>query len=781
MSCFSWPGLTRYRATVPNIMSVHLRCDRNLDLGIRYICHSERSLVRCWASEQTCPSTLEAMMPTCRRAIVLAGALVLPMAAAACSLVPTPGQANLAPTLSLQDEPGGVVAFESGQPVPTFDRQPRLVVDLDGAWRFDPQKLDIAASLTDRKSSLSDLTAELGQRAAPIYDDATWAAIAVPGTFNPPPDSSITGGFYRHDFFVPTAFSGKYALLKFGAVRYVADVWLNGKYLGYHEGGDTPFSLDATTALVPGAYNNLVVRVEDPVWGTRDDIVPWGLADWWNYGGIVGDVWLEAIPETSAVRADVTPHLDGADVSIVVQHRGKDTVNAGLEVNLWPAQVTATNRLSPDASSLIPTDAQPLLDHHLSVGEITGDSVFRVAAPFAIRSADLWSPSLPALYVLQVTVIANNEPVDDLYTSFGLRQVRVDSTAPRLLLNGEPIVFNGVALHEERQMPVREGLPGGGPLTSVDEIASVLARAQGVHADLIRVDHHPPNQMLPVLADRLGLALWEEIPLYHFTPQTFSIATDRGIPQQMLAEMDLRDFNRPSVLFHGFANESSGTSERAGALKTLHGLDRRIDGTRLTGQASYGTDPNDPTSAALDVAGYTLYYGVLYGGRLSGVAIQSALMQAHKMYPRKPIMVMEYGHWADNPADEAQQLRVFNTYYTQLSPDFDTEDGGFVGAAVWWTLDDYWTQRPGLSVETFGLYRPDGSLRPAGVAAGRTFGRTAPSAPPSTVRTSGVAVPIEPGQRHALLLPYIAYAFALPALVLIVAIFGLSKVRRRAW
>ena len=720
-------------------------------------------------------------MPIFRGAVILATGLVFPLAMAACSLVPTPGQADLAPTLSLQDQPGGVVAFESGQPVPTFDRQPRLVADLDGTWRFEPHTFDAAASLTDRKGSLGAMTTDLGPRGGVIYDDASWSAISVPGTFNPPPDSSITGGYYRHDFYVPTAFTGNYALLKFGAVRYVADVWLNGKYLGYHEGGDTPFALDATGALVPGAYNNLVVRVDNPVWGTRDDIVPWGLADWWNYGGIVGDVWLEAIPETSAVRADVTPHLDGADVSVVVQHRGKDTVNAGLEVRLWPAQITATNRLSPDASNLIPTDAQPLLDHHVSLGEITGDSVFRVAAPFAIRSADLWSPSLPALYVLQVTVIANNEPVDDLYTSFGLRQVRVDSTAPRVLLNGEPIVFNGVALHEERQMPVREGLPGGGPLTSVDEIASVLARAQGVHADLIRVDHHPPNQMLPVLADRLGLALWEEIPLYHFTPQSFSIATDRGIPQQMLAEMDLRDFNRPSVLFHGFANESSGTSERAGAMKMLHGLDRRIDGTRLTGQAAYGTDPNDPTSAALDVAGYTLYYGVLYGGRLSGVAIQSALMQAHKMYPRKPIMVMEYGHWADNPADEAQQLRVFNTYYTQLSPDFDTEDGGFVGAAVWWTLDDYWTQRPGLSVETFGLYRPDGSLRPAGVAAGRTFARTAPSAPPSNVRTSGVAVPIEAGQRHALLLPYIAYAFALPALVLIVAIFGLSRVRRRAW
>src|SRR6266550_1793861 len=722
------------------------------------------------------------MMPNRWRVLVLALSLVLSLASAACSLVPTPGQANLPPTLSLRDEAGGVVAFASGQPVPTFDRQPRLVTDLDGAWRFDPQKVDTAASLTDRKSSLSNLTAELGQRAGLLFDDTSWSAIDVPGTFNPPPDSSITGGFYRHDFFLPTAFSGKYALLKFGAVRYVADVWLNGKYLGYHEGGDTPFALDATAAVVPGAFNSIVVRVDNPVWGTRDDIVPWGLADWWNYGGIVGDVWLEALPAFSVVRADVTPHLDGADVSIVVQHRGDRSLKGSLEVRLWPAQVNAGNALDPDAQSLIPSDAVALLDHRIDLGTVSGESVFRVAAPFAIRSADLWSPSLPALYVLEVTMLANDKPVDDLYTSFGLRQVRVDSTAPRILLNGVPTVFNGVAMHEEKQVPVTKGRPAGGPLTSAAAIEALLQRAVKVHADLIRVDHHPPNQMLPLLADRLGIALWEEIPLYHFTPQTFSIAMDRGIPQQMLAEMDLRDFNRPSVLFHGFANESTGDSERMAAVDTLHALDRRIDGTRLTGQAASATDPTDPSSAHLDVAGYTMYYGVLYGGRLSGAAIQSALMQAHRTYPRKPVMVLEYGHWADDARDEAQQVRVFNAYYAQLSSEFDTQPDGFVGAALWWSLDDYWTQRPGITVERFGLYRPDGSLRPAGDAVGRTFALVAPSAPPPAVRSQGVAVAITPSERHMRLLPYIAYGFVLPAAVLIVAIFGLSRIRRRpAW
>src|SRR5436190_872325 len=107
----------------------------------------------------------------------------------------------------------------------------------------------------------------------------------------------------------------------------------------------------------PGAYNSIVVRVDNPVWGTRDDIVPWGLADWWNYGGIVGDVWLEALPAFSVVRADVTPHLDGADVSIVVQHRGDRSLDGALDVRLWPAQVNASNRLDPDARNLIPPDA----------------------------------------------------------------------------------------------------------------------------------------------------------------------------------------------------------------------------------------------------------------------------------------------------------------------------------------------------------------------------------------------------------------------------------------
>src|SRR5205823_4676702 len=129
-----------------------------------------------------------------------------------------------------------------------------------------------------------------------------------------------------------------------------------------------------------------------------------------------------------------------------------------------------------------------------------------------------------------------------------------------------------------------------------------------------------------------------------------------------------------------------------------------------------------------------------------------------------------------------QQVRVFNAYYSQMSQVFDTEPGGFVGAALWWSLDDYWTQRAGITVERFGLYRPDGSLRPVGDTVARTFAILAPSPPPPAVRSQGVAVAITPTERHSRLLPYIAYGFAVPALALILAIFALSRRRPRpAW
>ena len=223
-----------------------------------------------------------------------------------------------------------------------------------------------------------------------------------------------------------------------------------------------------------------------------------------------------------------------------------------------------------------------------------------------------------------------------------------------------------------------------------------------------------------MLADRLGFAVWEEIPLYHATPLVFERTMGRGIPQQMVREMALRDMNRPSVLFHGFANESGGDDERTDALRELHEVDRAIDGTRLTGQAAYGWAPDDPTHAPLDVAGFTFYHGVFYG-ESPATDTGPALIAARNANPGKPIMILEFGRWADRPADEERQRAIFEDTYRAIEYLRGDAQAGFVAAATWWTLRDFATQISGIGVEDFGLYRPDGSLRPAGVVASEAF------------------------------------------------------------
>jgi beta-galactosidase len=696
--------------------------------------------------------------------------IVLALALPACAS--PAAAADLAPTLSFKTIAGSRIAFQDGIPVPTFSYQPRRRLDLSGRWRVQTMPLDNDLSLAARSGALQQILADAQGRENPNYDDTGWPTVEVPGSYNPPPSNATgDGAWYRKEFDVPLDWQNQTITLKFGAANYVADVWLNGVYLGYHEGGSTPFAFDATDAIVPGDVNILAVRVDNPRWGTRQDIVPWGLTDWWNYGGLLQPVWLEATSSIYAVRADVVPHLDGADVAVTVHQRRGETSPVQVGLDILPAAVDPTNLTDPDARHLIPPGAVPIASQRIDAGQLQRDGTSQVHASFVMTNADLWSPQSPALYVLEVQVFWQERPVDQIFETFGLRRIAVDARAPRVLLNGDPVAYAGVALHDERVYPGVNGQPRGGPVVTADDIRILLEKANMTNIQLIRADHHPANPLLLMLADRLGYAIWEEIPLYHYTPATFNIAMDRGIPQQMLAEMDLRDMNHPSVLFHGLANESTGGSEREQALATLHNIDRAVDGTRLTGQAAYGSQPGDATSRALDVNGFTMYYGVFYEPDAAPGTAQ-ALQIAHKTFPRKPVVVLEYGRWADTAGQQPEQRRILVDTWNAVASQLDTSPSGFVAGAIWWTLDDYWTQRPGVKIEHFGLFTPDGDPRLAGVQAADLFSGGAGQGARQKIVSNAVGEPRLPAVQGLRFLGYLAYALAvslaIPAIILLV-------------
>ena len=689
--------------------------------------------------------------------------------------------AALQPTLSFQLVDGGRIAMQSGQPVPGFGYEPRPRLDLSQGWRFQPADLSPGLTFTPRPDSLKAIEKEAGGRQGPTYDDSSWQPIAVPGSTGPPPGGHPIDGWYRVRFTAPADWAGQAVTLKFGSVNYIADVWLNGSYLGYHEGGVTPFAFDPGKALVANGENTLAVRVYDPPKGARVDVLPWYYSDAWEYEGITGPVWLEAANPLHVVRADVTPYLDAADVGIVLQNSSDASYsNVSLSVEVLPAVVTGANLLDPNPLSLIPRNAQTIATLSIDAISMNGRSAVERGGSFVFSGADRWTVSRPALYVLGVYLESNGIVVDSYYDTFGLRRIQVDPTAPRLLLNGAPIAFTGVAVQDEQVQPPVNGAPRGGTPADARQQLTIVRQAQAVNADLLRTNHIPGDPTLLMLADRLGMAVWEEIPMNHFTPETFTYVMQRGIAQQMLAEMDLRDFNRPSVMFHAFANESTGTTERLNAMVALRDLDRKIDGTRLTGQAMYGSDPTDPTSEPLDVAGYTFYYGVFYGGTSPEPGTLRALQQAHHTYPHKPVMVLEFGQWVYENGYDGQQRMIFRKTWPALIGNLDTLKGGYVGAAVWWSLEDYWTDVAGIGVERFGLFTPDGSIRAVGNIARDSFGQvTAP--PTSTVPGfvpggAGTPAPV-PEPTHVY--THLAFALLFPIALVAVLMLVMAGLRRR--
>ncbi|HEX6138875.1 MAG TPA: glycoside hydrolase family 2 TIM barrel-domain containing protein, partial [Candidatus Limnocylindria bacterium] len=304
-----------------------------------------------------------------------------------------------------------------------------------------------------------------------------------------------------------------------------------------------------------------------------------------------------------------------------------------------------------------------------------------------------------------------------------------------------------------------------------------LNHARSVDANLLRTGHTPANPLLLMLADRLGFAVWEEIPLYHYTPLTYGIAMGRGIPQQMLREMALRDMNHPSVLFHGLSNESTGTDERESALRTLRDIDRRIDGTRLTGQAAYGSTPDDPTQAPLDVSGFTFYYGVFYANEPMDDTAR-AVNVAHATFPDKPIMALEFGRWADGPDGAARQQAIFAETFPVFARRSSARIDGYVGAAVWWTLEDFTTMRPGIAIEHFGLFEPDGGARPAADTARNLFAARAGGGAEQGIESSvgRAGVTRAPREADLRLLGYLAYGFGF-SLVLMGAALAILTLR----
>jgi hypothetical protein len=582
------------------------------------------------------------------------------------------------------------IAFQGGMPYPSFERQrDRTYISLNGIWKMERSNVDHKLTLAKRIQAVIEELEEEGQARHSInYDDGNWQECELPHCVNMPPDRYQDGVWYRKWINVPFAHRDKFIKLVFLGANYVVDIWINGEWIGTHEGGYTSFAFDVSKYLNYGESNLISIRLDNIPWKLNDEnIVPYAIGDWWNYGGINRDMYLEVTDNISIVRTNVKPaivsHTEGeATVDVWIYNKSTKQKEVVTNIEVFDTKITTANIISPFSSDIIDEAKSIRIEGIKEISkEISPNMVSIFNYRVTLSNIELWSPDNPHLYVLKVKCISDGEILDEYYTQFGIKDISVDKKNCALLLNGEPIFLKGVARHED--------FPDIGRKVSYDETERIyhdLLIIKDMNANFLRSAHYSNHPVFYVLTDRLGLLVWEEIPMFWFGGSQFDVQRkERRIGWQMWMEMIYRDLNRSSIGFWSTCNECSWQTERARFIRDLHRWSDRIDGTRLVVQSAAGNDPTDPSQIECDIIGFTMYHGVFYGKEYYEDT-KKGLDETHAFFPTKPIVATEFGYWSQPDLSEAnRQVEVARETYRAF------KEKSCVSGVCWWAAFDWHT------------------------------------------------------------------------------------------
>jgi len=559
-------------------------------------------------------------------------------------------------------------------------------LSLSGKWRFtvDP-----------------DATGEEMGWADPSFDDAAWTEVTVPHTWGVMEAHSDYDGlaWYRQRFTLPAEAQEAHLRLRFAAVFYIADVWLNGAYLGSHEGGYTPFEFDVSGIARPGAENALAVRVDNL---RAADRIPATLSedwsfDWWNYGGIVRDVSLETTSRAFVVRQRVVavPNLVGVGVA--------DTATLAVTVTVRNAssallQGTLSADVIDDATGLSALTSLPTAPVGLAAGERAD-----IELTATVLEPKLWHFDHPHLYRWSTSLVGSEgELLHHDQVTFGIRLVELKQA--RFTLNGEPMRLVGLTRHADS--------PNHGLAETVTVMATDYDDLKTLNMVFSRPVHYPQHEFILDYCDRNGILLIPEVPAWQLTAEQMASQRMRELERQQLREMVEASFNHPSVWAWSVGNEYQSQTE-AGIRFTrdMIGYVKTLDPTRPVGFASHrlGRKPETDATALADFVMMNQYFGTWHGPK---DALGQVLDRIHALWPDKAVIISEYGfesHWNAYWGPPSSALDPSQYYVIPENMPADSEEADaqrraviaeqmevlrskpFVAAAIFWCYQDYRT------------------------------------------------------------------------------------------
>ena len=531
-------------------------------------------------------------------------------------------------------------------------------IDLDGAWRFrtDPANAGVSAGWPG--------AAPEGAR-----------VVTVPHTWNLGPDQSYDGvAWYFRTVTLPPELADRHVELNFGATFYKSRVFVNGVEVGGHEGGFTAYHLDVSKQIRAGE-NRIAVAIDNrpgfatiPGYAMRLQASGSVWYDWWRNGGILRNVWLD-VADRGQIRGQVIRQRLSDDRATAVSRIAIENVDTSAHA------YGVTARLE-DPDGRVVARAERTV-------QLAGGGAAEPVIELEVLRPQLWNVGAAKLY--RLTVELRDETgrlLDTRADTVGFRQIEIKDR--RLYVNGQPVRLTGMTRHQDS--------PWEGQAESAGTIRQDWNDLAALHVALTRPVHYPQPQAVLDEADRNGMLLIPEIPIWQMTEAQLADPRLLALAKRMMSEMIAEAGNHPSVLAWSLMNESDAS--KPGGLAFFRALKahvRAVDPGRLVTFADSDVTITWKPAEALREADFVManaYFGTWSGG---ADAVEGWLDFFDKTYPDKMLVISEFGWPGPFSADakSADAARAENLL-GQLAA---FEKRGFVSGAIFWTYQDYHSSR----------------------------------------------------------------------------------------
>ena len=350
-------------------------------------------------------------------------------------------------------------------------------------------------------------------------------------------------GWYRKEFKLPKVpkdeLKRTFWKVRFEGSNYRTKVWLNGRTIGGYTGY---FPFEADLDGLRKGRNTLVVKVSSV--RSNRDLTHWrpaafngyGTGGWWNFGGLLREVYVRRIDTIDIEDVHVLPHLRkvGGPAKVEVRAYLRNMTDKAREVDLV---IAADGRRIRLAGKRIPANSPRLLTQ-----------------TFTIKHPRLWEPGDPELYPLSVSVEEDGRERGEYRLRFGVRKLQT-ARGGVILLNGHRLNVHGASIHED-------DLNEGGALSQRTR-SLLVSRLRDLGATITR-SHYPLHPAFLEAFDKYGILYWVDAPVYQIPNTYFNESGVRAAAKRAVSLTVRNNINHPSIMTWSLANEPAGNRSELG-------------------------------------------------------------------------------------------------------------------------------------------------------------------------------------------------------------------------